>query len=149
MKRGGGGERERERERVALKLLSFWSYLSKEGNAEACNREEKEENIIQNPEFENGLTGWLGRGCEIVALESMEGGKVLPQEGRFFAATTNRTQTWNGIQQEITGRFMRKKAYEISGIVRISGNSGVDTVVQATLWILSPSGREQYIVVGK
>ncbi|KAL0350410.1 UNVERIFIED_CONTAM: Endo-1,4-beta-xylanase 1 [Sesamum radiatum] len=60
------------------------------------------ENIIQNPRFDDGLNSWSGRGCKIVLHDSMADGKVLPMSGKFFASTENRTQNWNGIQQEIT-----------------------------------------------
>ncbi|CAA6657653.1 unnamed protein product [Spirodela intermedia] len=78
----------------------------------------------------------------------MEDGKVLPSSGKFFASATDRTQSWNGIQQEITGRAQRKRAYDVTAQVRTSGNSGGNADVRATLWIQSPSGREQYIGIG-
>lgn len=124
-------------------------FLSKETNVGRCITAAGEENIIQNPDFEDGLTGWSGRGCKILAHESMEDGKVLPPSGKFFASATDRAQSWNGIQQEITGRAQRKRAYDVTALVRTSGNSGGNAEVRATLWIQSPSDREQYIGVGK
>lgn len=58
-------------------------------------------NIIVNPTFEDGLSNWSGKGCEILLHESMGDGKVLPLYGNFFASATNRTASWNGIEQEI------------------------------------------------
>ncbi|GMH03218.1 hypothetical protein Nepgr_005057 [Nepenthes gracilis] len=104
-----------------------------------------DENIILNPTFEDGLNNWSGRGCQVVLHDSMADGKILPQSGKVFAAATARTQTWNGIQQEITGRVQRKLAYEVTAIVRIYGNNITSAGVQATLWVQMPDKREQYI----
>ncbi|KAL0378281.1 UNVERIFIED_CONTAM: Endo-1,4-beta-xylanase 1 [Sesamum radiatum] len=106
------------------------------------------ENIIQNPRFDDGLNSWSGRGCKIVLHDSMADGKVLPMSGKFFASTENRTQNWNGIQQEITGRVQRKLAYEIVAAVRIFGNNVSSSDVRATLWVQAADQREQYIGIG-
>ncbi|KAI3451515.1 hypothetical protein Pfo_008180 [Paulownia fortunei] len=103
------------------------------------------ENIIQNPRFDDGLNNWSGRGCKIVLHDSMADGKVLPMSGKFFASTANRTQNWNGIQQEITGRVQRKLAYEVVAAVRIFGNNISNSDVRATLWVQAADLREQYI----
>ncbi|KAL0343162.1 UNVERIFIED_CONTAM: Endo-1,4-beta-xylanase 1 [Sesamum angustifolium] len=106
------------------------------------------ENIIQNPRFDDGLNSWSGRGCKIVLHDSMADGKVLPMSGKFFASTENRTQNWNGIQQEITGRVQRKLAYEVVAAVRIFGNNVSSSDVRATLWVQAADQREQYIGIG-
>ncbi|OAY81010.1 hypothetical protein ACMD2_04661 [Ananas comosus] len=78
-----------------------------------------DENIIVNPNFDDGLNNWSGRGCNIVLHDSMGDGKVLPLNGKYFVAATNRTQNWNGIQQDITGGVQRKLLYEVTATVRI------------------------------
>ncbi|KAJ9186877.1 hypothetical protein P3X46_002403 [Hevea brasiliensis] len=105
----------------------------------------RDENIILNPKFEDGLNNWSGRGCKIVLHDSMADGKIVPQYGKVFASATERTQSWNGIQQDITGRVQRKLAYEAVAVVRIFGNNVTSAVVQATLWVQTPDLREQYI----
>ncbi|KAH6812652.1 glycosyl hydrolase family 10 protein / carbohydrate-binding domain-containing protein [Perilla frutescens var. frutescens] len=107
-----------------------------------------EANIILNPGFDDGLNNWSGRGCKIILNESMAGGKILPQTGKYFASTVNRTQNWNGIQQEITGRVQRKLAYEVVATVRIFGNVG-SADVRATLWVQAADLREQYIGIAR
>ncbi|XP_027190073.1 endo-1,4-beta-xylanase 1-like [Cicer arietinum] len=104
-----------------------------------------DENIIRNPQFEDGLNNWTGRGCKIVLHDSMGDGKILPKSGKLFASATERTQSWNGIQQEITGRVQRKIAYEVTALVRIFGNNVTTSDVRATLWVQKPDLREQYI----
>lgn len=104
-----------------------------------------DENIILNPRFEDGLNNWSGRGCKIVLHDSMGDGKIMPMSGKFFASATERTQSWNGIQQEITARVQRKLAYEITAIARIFGNNVTSADLRATLWVQTPDLREQYI----
>ncbi|KAL0539834.1 hypothetical protein IC582_024055 [Cucumis melo] len=104
-----------------------------------------DENIILNPKFDDDLKNWSGRGCKIALHDSMGNGKVLPQSGKFFASATERTQSWNGIQQEISGRVQRKLAYDVAAVVRVFGNNITTTDVRATLWVQTPNSREQYI----
>ncbi|KAH6833355.1 glycosyl hydrolase family 10 protein / carbohydrate-binding domain-containing protein [Perilla frutescens var. hirtella] len=104
-----------------------------------------DENIIQNSTFDDGLNNWSGRGCKIVLHDSMAGGKVLPMTGKYFGSTADRTDYWNGIQQEITGRVQRKRAYEVTAVVRIFGNNVTTADVRATLWVQAADVPDQYI----
>ncbi|KAJ6685758.1 hypothetical protein OIU79_015721 [Salix purpurea] len=113
-------------------------------NARPCAGD-GDENIILNPEFEDGLNNWSGRGCKIVLHDSMADGKIVPLSGKVFASATERTQSWNGIQQEITERVQRKLAYEVTAVVRIFGNNVTSADIRATLWVQTPNLREQYI----
>lgn len=79
----------------------------------------------------------------------MADGKIVPQSGKVFASATERTQNWNGIQQEITGRVKRKLVYEVTAVVRIFGNNVTTATAQATLWVQTPNQRDQYIVISK
>ncbi|KAF8404805.1 hypothetical protein HHK36_009695 [Tetracentron sinense] len=108
-----------------------------------------DENIILNPQFEDGLSNWSGRGCKILVHNSMGDGKIFPLSKKFFASATQRTQSWNGIQQDITGRVQRKLAYKVTVGVRIFGNNVTCADVQATLWVQMPNRREQYIIIAK
>lgn len=81
--------------------------------------------------------------------DSMAEGKVHPISGKFFASTENRTQNWNGIQQEITGRVQRKLAYDVVATIRILGNDISSADVRATLWVQAADLREQYIGIGR
>ncbi|XP_057423507.1 endo-1,4-beta-xylanase 1-like isoform X1 [Lotus japonicus] len=104
-----------------------------------------DDNIIINPQFEDGLNSWSGRGCKIMLHDSMGDGKIVPKSGKFFASATERTQTWNGIQQDVTAHVQRKLAYEVTALVRIFGNNVTNADVRATLWVQTPDLREQYI----
>lgn len=108
-----------------------------------------DDNVILNPRFEDGLNNWSGKGCKIELHKSMEDGKVFPQSGKFFASATNRTENWNGIEQDITGRVQRKVAYQVTAVVRIYVDNDTSAGVQITLWLQEPDFREQYISIAK
>ncbi|CAL9779832.1 unnamed protein product [Musa acuminata subsp. burmannicoides] len=117
-------------------------------DTEVCRATSVDENIVRNPQFEDGLSDWSGRGCKILLHNSLVNGKILPVKGRYFVSATERNQTWNGIEQEITGRVSRKLTYEVTAVVRTFGNAN-NADVRATLWAQSPNGREQYIGIAK
>ncbi|KAF9603527.1 hypothetical protein IFM89_037008 [Coptis chinensis] len=123
----------------------FFFVLNNSSTVNGTCHTDGDENIILNPQFEDGLNNWSGRGCKIAVHDSMGDGKILPSSGKFFASATERTQNWNGIQQEITGRVQRKLVYEMAAVVRIFGNNVTSANVQATLWVQLPNQREQYI----
>ncbi|CAL9764737.1 unnamed protein product [Musa acuminata subsp. burmannicoides] len=109
-----------------------------------------DENIILNPAFDDGLNNWSGRGCKIALHDSMSDGKILPLNGgKYFASATGRTQSWNGIEQEITGRVERKLAYEVAATVRVLGGSNTTADVRVNLYLQGANGRDQYIGVAK
>ncbi|KAK9116640.1 hypothetical protein Sjap_015587 [Stephania japonica] len=108
-----------------------------------------DENIIINPQFDNGLNNWSGRGCNISIHYSIGDGKILPIQGKFFASATDRAQSYNGIQQELTGRVKPKLAYDVTALVRIFGNNVTSADLQATLWVQLPDQRQQYIAIAK
>lgn len=130
---------------IDLLVKSVTISCSSPMTASRCGADDGDENIILNPAFEDGLNNWSGRGCKVLLHDSMVDGKITPQSGKFFAAATERTQTWNGIQQDITPRVKRKFAYEVTAIVRIYGNNVTSADVRATLWVQTPDKREQYI----
>ncbi|KAI3878931.1 hypothetical protein MKX03_037328 [Papaver bracteatum] len=105
----------------------------------------RDESIILNPRFEDGLNNWSARSCKILVQESMGDGKIVPSSGRYFASATERTQIWNGIQQDITGRVQRKLAYEVIAVVRIFGNNVTTADLRATLFVQIPNQHDQYI----
>ncbi|XVF39734.1 hypothetical protein PTKIN_Ptkin01aG0056500 [Pterospermum kingtungense] len=125
-------------------VISCSSLSDSESTSTTCDIA-GDENIVINPQFEDGLDNWSGRGCKIVLHDSMADGKIVPQSGKVFASATERTQSWNGIQQEITGRVQRKLAYNVAATVRIFGNNVTTATVRATLWVQTPDRREQYI----
>uniref|UniRef100_A0A0D3FMA5 CBM-cenC domain-containing protein n=1 Tax=Oryza barthii TaxID=65489 RepID=A0A0D3FMA5_9ORYZ len=110
-----------------------------------------DDNIILNPEFDSGLDNWSGSGCKIELHDSLDDGKVLPVSGKYFVAATGRTDTWNGVQQDVTSRLQRKLLYEVAATVRLSGAAATPSPceVRATVAVQNTDGRQQYISVAK
>jgi hypothetical protein len=114
-----------------------------------------DDNIILNPEFDDGLDSWAGSGCKIELHDSLDDGKVLPANGKYFVAATGRTDTWNGVQQDVTARMQRKLLYEATATVRLHSAAGggggavAPCEVRATLGVQTADGRQQYLSVGK
>ncbi|CAN0921975.1 Endo-1,4-beta-xylanase 1 [Linum grandiflorum] len=109
-----------------------------------------DDNVILNPRFDDGLKNWSAKGCRIELHESMGDGKVMPQLGKYFASATQRTATWNGIEQEIIGRVRREVPYAVTAVARIYGNNvtaAAAATLQLTLWVQEQDLREEYIVI--
>jgi hypothetical protein len=79
-------------------------------------------NILVNPDFENGTTGWNGRSCQIEAVSTPV------HSGSGCAKAFGRTDGWQGISQSILGKMAPGKTYHISGWVRLD-NAPSDTVI--------------------
>ncbi|XP_037493703.1 endo-1,4-beta-xylanase 1 isoform X2 [Jatropha curcas] len=77
----------------------------------------------------------------------MGDGKIIPQSGKFFASATERTEKWNGIEQEITGRVQQRVAYEAIALVRVYSDNVTSADVQLTLWVQEQDLREEYIAI--
>ncbi|EER93683.1 uncharacterized protein LOC8056729 [Sorghum bicolor] len=110
-----------------------------------------DDNIILNPEFDDGLDNWAGNGCKIELHDSLDDGKVLPANGKYFVAATGRTDTWNGVQQDVTARLQRKLLYEATATVRLHSSAAAvaPCEVRATLGVQTADGRQQYLGIGK
>lgn len=79
----------------------------------------------------------------------MADANINPTSGKYFASATDRTQSWNGIQQDITGRVKRKQAYEMTAVVRVHGHNVTNADVRGTLWVQAADNLEQYIGIAK
>jgi glucuronoarabinoxylan endo-1,4-beta-xylanase len=85
-------------------------------------------NILINPGFETGTFGWTGRSCSIAPVNSPP-----PYDGSYCAMAYGRTDTWQGIQQDVRDAMVDGETYMVSGWVRISADSGtVKISVQKT-----------------
>ncbi|KAG6492319.1 endo-1,4-beta-xylanase 1-like [Zingiber officinale] len=118
----------------------------------------EDQSIILNPNFDDGLNNWSAWGsCKLALHDSMGDGQIGPFSGhKYFAAASERTQSWNGIQQEITGRVQRKLAYEATAFVRVFANPSSSSAapsapaeVRTTLYVQAANGREQYVGIAK
>lgn len=89
------------------------------------------ENIIVNPNFNMGLNGWFPNSCIASTYSfSTEGSKI---ELGQHALISNRTDYWQGLEQDITTRLMPKVQYKILASVRVEGSPQSIHSVMATL----------------
>lgn len=61
---------------------------------------------------------------------------------------TERWDTWNGVEQEITSRVKRKAVYTVTAIVRIRGSCN-KSEVRITIWYKGKNGREEFRGIAK
>ncbi len=85
-------------------------------------------NVLTNPGFESGITGWSDRSCLIEAVVSpVYSGS---RSGRAY----NRNATWDGIQQNVLDKMVIGQTYRISGWVRTNdaSNNRITVSIQKT-----------------
>jgi GH35 family endo-1,4-beta-xylanase len=85
----------------------------------ACLSRAPGQNLLQNPGFESGTSGWFGWGPV-----SFTAGTNQPHSGVRSALVANRTDTWNGVAQSLEGVVQPGITYRITAWVRlVSGSS--------------------------
>jgi glucuronoarabinoxylan endo-1,4-beta-xylanase len=89
-------------------------------------------NVLTNPGFEYGTTGWAARGSGVTI--SSGSSSPSPYSGSYRGRATGRTATWMGIQQDVKNKMVIGQTYPISGWVRTSSatNDTVKMSVQKT-----------------
>jgi len=98
---------------LCLFLTVFLSLVPSYGNT----------NLLTNPGFESGTTGWTGRSCSISTVQSPV------HSGSSAGRAYERTDTWQGIKQSLLGKMKDGETYQISGWVRLEdANDGTVTV---------------------
>jgi endo-1,4-beta-xylanase len=85
-------------------------------------------NIVTNPGFESGTTGWVGSGCTLSLSTSVF------HQGAASGYATDRTQKWNSILQSMNDKMLPGKTYQISGWMKVEGvpSSGINVTVGKT-----------------
>ncbi|KAJ3672826.1 hypothetical protein LUZ60_006200 [Juncus effusus] len=105
--------------------------------------------LTQNPNFETGLASWTGRGCKIfLNTDFAPVRNIRALTNNYFAVATERRDTWQGIQQDITSKMQRKALYSVKTAVRIVGSSR-NSEVRVTLWYKGKNGREEFKGIAK
>ncbi|MCO5578859.1 hypothetical protein L7F22_032706 [Adiantum nelumboides] len=100
--------------------------------------------VLQNSNFEQGLDCWYGKCCNILLLDSSSPEKNGLSKNTLLA--TNRTSSWQGLEQDVTGRVKGKRKYEVSASVRLRrGMPSAD--VLATLWMKDEAQKDHYITL--
>ena len=111
-----------------------------------CNVEQGEEeqgasdkvvmaNILSNNDFSEGLHLWHPNSCH--AFVAVEGSGyhygIRPHSGSNYAVLTHRTQSWQGLEQDITEKITLGTEYIVAAYVRVHGELHEPVGIQATL----------------
>ena len=64
--------------------------------------------LVTNPGFESGTTGWLARSCTFNQISG------LSHSGSYCGQGTGRTASWQGIKQSLLGKITNGATYTVS-----------------------------------
>ena len=76
-------------------------------------------NILTNPGFESGTTGWSAFGGSFTTVTS----NPSPHSGSRSGRAYDRTSTWNGILQDVLSKMTVGQTYNVSAWVRTASPS--------------------------
>jgi endo-1,4-beta-xylanase len=87
------------------------------------------QNLLQNPGFESGTTGWSGYGSVTLTASTAQA-----HSGSRSAYVRNRTAAWNGVAQSVLGVLQPGQTYRMSAWVRLAqaGSEPVKLTLQRT-----------------
>lgn len=98
-------------------------------------------NIIVNPTFSEGTTGWSGVGCSL---------SVRNHQGSSYCVAHARTEEHEGLAQEIGKRLDANVEYRVEAWVGIRGGQAEQALVQATITVeKSMGGDADYIFLDR
>jgi len=95
-------------------LLLLSSLMSARGQAV--------ENLLVNPGFEEGTSGWNGRGGTFST-------STVSRSGNYSGYSTNRNFYWDGIQQSVLGKMIPGETYTISAWIKLENSSSDQIIV--------------------
>jgi glucuronoarabinoxylan endo-1,4-beta-xylanase len=80
------------------------------------------ENLLINPGFEEGTSGWNGRGCTFST-------STVSRSGSYSGYATNRSFFWEGIKQSVLGKMIPGETYTISAWMKLENSSSDQIIV--------------------
>jgi hypothetical protein len=109
------------------------------------------ENILLNSDFSEDLCSWHPNGCH--AFVAVEGSGyhngIRPHSGSKYAVLTNRTQSWQGLEQDLTENIGVGTKYVVNAHVRVHGELHEPVGVQATLKLEDEGSSTNYRSVAR
>jgi hypothetical protein len=109
------------------------------------------QNILPNSDFSQDLSSWHPNGCH--AFVAVEGSGyhngIRPHSGSKYAVLTNRTQTWQGLEQDLTENVGIGTKYVVNAHVRVHGELHEPVGVQATLKLEDEGSSASYRSVAR
>jgi GH35 family endo-1,4-beta-xylanase len=100
------------------------------------------QNLVQNPGFEAGTTGWFDWGPVTLTASTAQ-----PHSGLRSASVENRTETWHGVAQSLLGDLQPTRTYRLSAWVRLA--NGADEPIRLTMQKVDDGGTDyQWVATG-
>lgn len=94
-------------------------------------------NLLQNHDFENGLTGWT-QNAGTIQIDTTE-----VHSGSQSLYVSDRTNTWNGPLQDMTGVLQPNHMYRVSCWAKLGNQLAADTdTLKLTVQIDDDDGRK-------
>lgn len=108
-----------------------------------------EGNVLVNPTFNTGVQGWSGIYCKVMhsGLHGWKG--IMGPRGKPFAIALDRTEGWQGIEQDITALVQPNETYLLTAIVRTAGKPHEGANVLATVRLEYNGSNTRYVSVGR
>lgn len=108
-------------------------------------------NIILNHDFSNGLNSWNPNSCDghVVTEASHLFNGISAKSGKSYAVISNRTEHWQGLEQNITAMVSPGSTYHVSAWVRICSDCEESAEVQATLRLDYSDSSTTYLCAGR
>ncbi|XP_031479075.1 endo-1,4-beta-xylanase 1-like [Nymphaea colorata] len=105
-------------------------------------------NIILNHDFSGGLQFWRPNCCHGYVISKAPGCAegVVSESGTSYAVASNRTQPWQGLEQDITSRISPHSSYTFFASVRVRGCH--ESRVQATLRLEQVGSSPTFAYIG-
>ncbi|CDY53833.1 BnaA09g57250D [Brassica napus] len=101
-------------------------------------------NIVHNGDFSDGLEPWHPNACQAFVVSSDSS-----SSDSGYAVVTNRKETWQGLEQDITPQVSPGVTYNVSACVGVSGPFHESSQVLATVRLEHDDSPTEYIFVGK
>ena len=108
-----------------------------------------EGNVLVNPTFSTGVQGWSGICCKFMHSGSHGWKGIMGPRGKPFAIASDRTEGWQGIQQDITSLVQPSETYLVIAMVRTAGKSHEGANVLATVRLESGGSNTRYLSIGR
>lgn len=99
-------------------------------------REQPLPNLLDNPGFEGGTSGWFGIGAvNFTTTNDAHSGDVA-------GVASGRTASWNGIGSNITSKVVADASYKVDAFVKVAGAASAP--VNLTAKVRCAGGSDQY-----
>ncbi|KAF3574049.1 hypothetical protein F2Q69_00063624 [Brassica cretica] len=101
-------------------------------------------NIVHNGDFSDGLEPWYPNACQAFVVSSDSS-----SSDSGYAVVTNRKETWQGLEQDITPQVSPGVTYNVSACVGVSGPFHESSQVLATVRLERDDSPTEYLFIGK